>query len=115
MSEKAGALLWNRRRVAIGSSTTVNTGLTQVNKAFGNSSINEPVLGDGVVPSRVQVIPMAPLDAWTGVTHEEPFLDTDGLVKVVFHVANEGSATINVLFWDPHTSIGPGQADTYEA
>jgi hypothetical protein len=127
MSTKAGALLWHRRRLTLSAGlTTVDTGLTQLNKSFANDSIGEPPLGvaiappgppDGTTPaSRVHVIPMSPIPAWTSVTHGEPFVDpATGTVKVTFNntVSPAGPVTINVLFWDPHTIVGPGQADTY--
>jgi len=126
MGTKAGALLWNRRRITLTNcvNTTIDTGLTQVNKSFAGMSPNEPPLGitiappgppDGSLPaSRVQVIPQAPLAAWSVVTHGEPFVDpADGTVKVVFVVTGHTPVTINVLFWDPHSIVGPGQASTY--
>jgi len=127
MSTKAGALLWHRMRLTLSAGlTTVDTGLTQLNKSFANDSIGEPPLGvaiappgppDGTLPaSRVHVIPMSPIPAWTSVTHGEPFVDpATGTVKVTFNnvVSPAGPVTINVLFWDPHTIVGPGQADTY--
>ena len=126
MSTKAGTLLWNRKRITLApGDTTIDTGLTQLSKIFTSMSPGEPPLGvttsppgppDGALPaSRVQVIPQAPLAAWNGVTHGEPFVDpATGTVKVLF--TNGGAtAAINVLFWDPHTIVGPGQADTYNA
>jgi len=128
---KAGVLLWNRQRITLPNGfTTINTGLTQVSKAFGNMSLNEPPLGvsiappgppDGTLPaSRVHVIPEAPLAAWAAITHGEPFVDpATGTVKVTFNNATAGSpppsVEINVLFWDPHSMVGPGEADTYNA
>lgn len=124
MSTKAGTLLWNRRRLLLVEGTTdVDTGLRQPQQAFGASSIDEPPLGiAGIAPpppgtlpaSRVQVIPLAPTTVWGAITHSEPWLNTaTGTVFVTFVNSNEGSLDINVLFWDPHTSIGPGKADTY--
>lgn len=126
MSAKAGQLLWNRVRIASlapGPSAPINTGLRQVNLAFNNSSVNEPPLGgrqptisDIGLASRVQVIPMSPIAQWTNVYNQEPYLAADGYVYVIFNNLNEGAATdLNVLFWDPHTAIGPGAADTYMA
>lgn len=126
MSTNAGNLLWNRQRITLAPGVTdIDTGLTQVQLGFGESSVNEPPLGvsaaaapaPGTLPaSRVQVIPMAPLAGWTGVTHSEPYVNTTtGTVHVAFDNTNEIATTINVLFWDPHTSIGPGQAQTYNA
>jgi hypothetical protein len=126
MSTKAGALLWNRQRITLPPGlTTVDTGLTQVNKSFAGMSPNEPPLGveaappgppDGALPaSRVQVIPMAPMSAWALIGHGEPFVDpATGTVKVTF---NNGGAPVevNICFWDPHSMVGPGQADAYNA
>lgn len=105
--------------------TTVDTLITQPSRAFDNSSSGEPPLGiagtmppaDGATPaSRVMVIPEPPTAGWTGVTHGEPYFDTaSGTVKVQLRNAGGSIASLNVLFWDPHTSIGPGQADTYQA
>ena len=127
MSTKAGTLLWNRKRITLApGDTTIDTGLTQLSKIFASMSPGEPPLGvttsppgppDGTLPaSRVQVIPQAPLGPWNSVTHGEPFIDpATGTVKVTFVLDSEGSVTINVLFWDPHSMVGPGQADTYNS
>jgi hypothetical protein len=128
MSTKAGNLLWNRRRVSVGpANTDIDTGLRQANMSFDASSDSEPPLGisgvappaDGSLPaSRVQVIPLAPISEWMGaaISHSEPWFNTaTGTVFVTFRSGNEGQADINVLFWDPHTLVGPGEADTYNA
>jgi hypothetical protein len=102
--------------------TDIDTGLTQLNKTFADQSPNEPTLGVTATsapslgvppPSRVRVVPLAPTNAWAVVTHGEPYFDpTTETVHVEF--ANAGSSIeVNVLFWDPHTIVGPGQADTY--
>jgi hypothetical protein len=118
MSKKAGALLWNRQRVTVPAATNggppgtldVDTGLTQENKAFAGMSLNEPTFGN---PSRIQVVPLSPIPAWATLTHGEPFFNTTtGTIHVVFSNA-AGAATINVLFWDPHSIVGPGVAVTY--
>lgn len=126
MSTKAGALLWNRQRLTLAPGiTVVDTGLRQVDKAFNNMSLNEPPLGvsaappgppDGTTPaSRVMVIPQPPnYTAWLSITHGEPFVDpATGTVKVTFNNGNEEPETVNALFWDPHSILGPGQADPY--
>lgn len=112
MSTKAGQLLWNRVRLTLPpvQSFTVDTGLTQLSKNFDASSLNEPTLGG--LASRVQVIPLLPIDNWTNVSHGEPYL-LNGTVHVDFTSIGEGPVTINVLFWDPHTVIGPGNAQSY--
>ncbi len=125
MSKKAGALLWHRMRITLqGGDTDVDTGVTQLGKSFENDSLGEPPLGiSGVAPppsgtlpaSRVDVVPMAPTTAWTNITHSEPYFNTTtNTVHVVFTNAS-APIEINVLFWDPHTIVGPGQADTYNA
>ena len=112
MSKKAGQLLWNRRNISLPAGPSViDTGLTQLNRAWDNSSNAEPGFG---TPSRIQVIPMAPLSAWTNVTHAEPvFNATTETVQIAFFNASEGPQTLNVLFWDPATAVGPGEADPY--
>lgn len=131
MSKTAGQLLWRRIRiesipVSVEGGTDIDTGLTQVNKSFDASSVDEPPLGvtslsapiPGTLPaSRVHVIPLAPLDKWFGITHSEPYFNpATGTVHVTFFNQGERGtvSNLNVLFWDPHTSIGPGQADTYD-
>lgn len=129
MSTNAGNLLWNRKRIALGNGvTSIDTGLRQTNLSFGASSDNEPVLaiagasapGAGALPaSRVQVIPLAGVAggaSWDGIgVSGEPYLKpATGTVWVDFIGTDlEGTVHLNVLFWDPHTSVGPGQADTY--
>lgn len=122
MSTKAGQLLWRRAQITLEPGVTdFDTGLTQLNRAFENSSIDEPGLGSTPFPidpndgSRIQVIPLAPLNAWATVLNAEPFLDpTTNTIHVLFaQFVDEVPVTINVLFWDPHTAIGPGRAMTY--
>lgn len=130
MGLKAGALLWHRMRITLPAATTlapstlnVDTGLTQPNRSFESYSPGEPPLGvvaavpppDGTPPaSRIQVIPMAPLAAWTLVTHGEPYLDTDtDTIHVLFTNSGPTPIEINALFWDPHSMVGPGEANTY--
>ncbi len=125
MGTKAGALLWNRQHLTLPVGlTAIDTGLAQVDKAFGSMSPNEPPLGvtsappgppDGTLPaSRIMVIPQAPTASWTNITHGEPYLNpATGTIFVTFNFAGQGLATINVLFWNPHSLVGPGDADTY--
>ena len=110
MGLKAGTLLWNRRRFDLPSGTTaIDTGLTQVNKSFSGMSPDEPALAQ-----RVQVIPMAPTNKWLSITHGEPYVGAGGTVWVDFTNTNEGDITdVNALFWDPHSIVGPGDADAY--
>ncbi len=121
---KAGNLLWHRMRVTITGTQDVDTLVTQNVKIF--DAPNEPSMGvveAGATPpaagtppaSRIEVIPMAPLAAWANITHSEPYFDaTTGTMHVTF-VNGGAPAEINVLIWDPHSLIGPGQADTYHA
>jgi hypothetical protein len=124
MSTANGTLLWNRQHLTLSAGLNdVDTGLIQQSQAFGASSANEPPLGiagttapaPGSLPaSRVQVIPLPPTPAWTNVTISEPWVSTvTGTVHVTFTSSSEVPIEVNVLFWDPHTSIGPGQADPY--
>lgn len=117
MSAKEGQLLWNRRRITLQAGVTdVATGLKQVSLAFNNSSVNEPSF-NFVSGSRVQVIPLAPTVHWISgdISHSEPYLNADGTIHVIFTNSSSPAAEheINVLFWNPHTLIGPGTADVY--
>ncbi len=127
MSQKAGALLWNRMQITVPTAGghVFDTGLTQLNRGFANSSVNEPPLGvisaspgpaDNTLPaSRVMVIPQPPYVRWANITHGEPYVDaTTGRVNVTF-ANSDSQVVLNVLFWDPHTAVGPGRADTYHA
>lgn len=123
MSANAGNLLWSRSRVpVIDGQVDFDTGLRQSNLSFGSNSVDEPPLGVTAVPpgpapgdlpaSRVMVIPLPPLAVWSDITIGEPYLDpTTGTVHVRFGATS--AKTINVLFWDPHSAIGPGLAATY--
>lgn len=123
MSRKAGQLLWNRVHFSVphDSGVIVSTGLRQVNNNYEAQSINEPPMG-GIEPgptaglaSRVQVIPMMPLENWIYIAHEEPYIDANGYVFVLFTNSSGQTVTLNALFWAPHTVVGPGDADTYNA
>lgn len=125
MSRKSGALLWRRMHLTFALGQTfadIDTGLTQVNKSFAGMSLGEPPLGDGIVPSRVQVIPLAPTANWTNIGISEPTFDpVTGTVHVtVFWTGpipeppgQVQMPDLNVLFWDPHSLASPGDADTY--
>lgn len=121
MSRKAGALLWNRMQIVLAAGTTdIDTGITQVNAAFGDG---QPSLGvratstpaPGALPaSRIQVVPLAPTPVWADVTHGEPYFNTTtNTIHVAFTFSGKGGGTINVLFWDPHTLVSPGEAAAY--
>lgn len=133
MGTKAGTLLWNRQHITLQPGfTSFDTELTQLNKGFADMSPGEPPLGveiappgppDGTLPpSRVHVVPMSPISAWLAVTHGEPFVNpATNTVWVTFNNATLSGGeipvpvpvTVNVLFWDPHSIVGPGQAETY--
>lgn len=110
MPKVAGQLLWNRvmtEYLLPAKPTPVSTGLTQKSLAFGS---NQPNLAQ-----RVMVIPMAPMSAWDYVTHGDPYVDTDGTITVDFTYGGQDQqgVYVNVLFWAPHTGIGPGSAVSY--
>jgi len=122
MGLKAGALLWNRMRFQVLDGVIdIDTGLTQLNRSFPDYSPGEPPLGvnaavspiAGTLPaSRIMIIPLAPLSDWASVTHGEPYFST---VTNTIHVqfSNGVDVFVNALFWNPHSLIGPGNADTY--
>jgi hypothetical protein len=119
MSRKAGALLWNRMQITVPPAVNggppgtldVDTGLTQVNKSFPDMSPGEPNFGN---PSRIQVIPLAPTLPWMNITHGEPtFNATTNTIHVTFSNPQPVAAQLNVLFWNPHSLVGPGDADNY--
>jgi hypothetical protein len=130
MTKRGNQLLWNRMRLTLPHTTIgdggniphpvdVDTGLCQPTLAFEHG---EPIL-DGEdpslpfvgVPSRVQVLPMLPWSAFDDVTHAEPYFDdATGTVHVVMLNSNLfADVEVNVLFWDPHLYISPGDADCY--
>jgi hypothetical protein len=119
MTKRGGQLLWNRMHLTLPAGVTeVDTGLCQPSLAFEHG---EPIL-DGEDPSipipagiasRVMVHPMMPTINWAYITHAEPYVSaTTGTVWVSFF-NSEAETTINVLFWDPHLLVSPGDADTY--
>lgn len=111
MALQAGELLIHRMQVTLGSGDTeVDTGVTQANLGV---QPDPPVGGSDTVPSRIMVKILPPIDNWGGVTISEPVLDpVTNTVHVTF--TNPGAATtVNVLIWDPHTLMGPVDADLY--
>lgn len=119
--------------IVVNSSTPldVDTGIWQPNRSFRANSALEPgmpeVGADPLLnPSRLEVVPEAPLDNWLLIGHEQPFAHlnvggpNDG--KVTMHVIftnhdtdPDVDTTINVFFWCPDTKVGPGEADVYAA
>jgi len=118
MSTKNGQLLVSRQQITLDGHDpqVIDTGLRQVNQAFGASSVNEPNLA-----ARTMIIPLIGSDAASGDWRDvrvtgEPFIGPDGTVLVEMRYVGEGrDVTVNVLFWAPHTSIGPVDADLYTA
>lgn len=112
MALQAGQLLIRRMQLALApGATDVDTGLVQANLGVNP---DPPVGGvDGVTASRVMVDVLPPWPAWANLTVSEPVLDpVTKTVHVIFTNAG-GTAHINVLFWDPHTLMGPVDADVY--
>jgi len=70
-----------------------------------------------LLPSRVMVIPLAPIDPWVlgNVRVFAPPQLVNGTVHVTLLVGGEeiGVVFINVLFWDPSSLVGPVSADPY--
>jgi hypothetical protein len=120
----------------------IDTGIQQVNKSFDSSSIDEPIMGvtpvpldipefiddSGVLaiialpvppgslpPSRLMVVPLPPIAPWVQITiPTEPFFNPNtNTINIV--LANGGllDVQLNFLVWNPHTIVGPGQADVY--
>lgn len=115
MSKIAGQLLWNRVHDTVPAQVdqtpgtlTINTQIAQVSKAFGD---DPALVGE---PTRIQVIPLCPTASWTYITHGEPVL-VNGQYQITFTNTDTNPAVINVLFWDPHSHVGPGMADYYNA
>jgi hypothetical protein len=132
MSAQAGNLHWKRARLILtgdGAGDNIDTGIKVAGRAYdqagGPGNPVDPPLGleqagppaNGATPaSRLMVVMLPPLSAWTGVTMGEPYLDTDtDTVHVVLTSNIEGGSSPNVLFWAPHTNAGPGKCDTYNA
>jgi hypothetical protein len=116
MSAKNGQLLVSRQQITlVAGPQTIDTGLRQVNQSFGASSESEPGLAE-----RTMIIPLAASSSATGdwslVRVADPTIGPDGAVRVQMTWLGEASsATYNVLFWAPHTSIGPVDAEPYSA
>jgi len=107
MAEQAGHLLINRQRIAlVGGANVIDTGLKQTNLNF------DP---DPDMALRTMVIPLPPIDNWAGITIDNPvYSAVTETVQVTINNPGQG-IEINVLFWDPHTSICPLDADDYNA
>jgi hypothetical protein len=104
MAKSDGQLLVVRRAITlVNGDVVVDTGLCQL-----NLGVTPPLDGSDTVPSRVMVVPMAPLADWAGVTHGEPFI-ASGTVQVVFH--GVGATVVNVMFLAPAEFMGPIDVD----
>lgn len=115
MSAKNGQLLVSRQQITlVAGSNIIDTGLRQVNQSFGASSESEPGLAE-----RTMIIPLVGSnDAagnWSLVrVAAEPSIGPNGTVLVeLTWLGESGDGTYNVLFWAPHTSIGPVNAEAY--
>ncbi len=116
-------LLWSRQQLTlqVGETKDVDTGINQGTLAglppLGVSGTAAPAAGT-LPASRIQVIPMAPLSKWSdgNIINGEPYWNTTtGTVHVEFSNTGGSSVYFNVLFWDPHSMIGPGDAAVYGA
>lgn len=102
MSKIAGQLLWNRVKDTLEVETKIfDTGLCQ------KSAAEDPNFA-----SRVMVIPQAPLASWDSVTIGEPYM-LNGTVHVALTKSQGETVEIRVLFWAPHTVVGPVDVDPY--
>jgi len=116
MSAKNGQLLISRQQITlVAGANVIDTGLRQVNQAFGASSVGEPDLAE-----RTMVIPLPGSSTATGnwslVRVANPTIGPNGTVLVTLTWLGEaGSAIYNVLFWAPHTLVGPVDAEPYIA
>jgi hypothetical protein len=106
MPIRSGQRLWNRKHLVLEvGENIVPHGLTQLRRNI-----------DPQFAPAVQIIPLPPLDAWAGVQlGAQP--DSE---NVMFIVPDTGGKTgkpeqveLDVLFWEPHTVVGPGDADEY--
>lgn len=94
----AGQRLWNRQQINVPvGSTDVPHGLMQQNLAI-----------DPALAASIMVIPLPPTSNWDNITTGEP---TASIVP--FSNSGGGNVDLNVLFWLPHTMMGPGDAATY--
>lgn len=117
MSTKNGQLLVSRQQITLApGANVIDTGLRQVNHSFGSSSVGEPDLAE-----RTMVVPLpgsaSATGNWGQVTLTAgPSIGPDGTVILTLTWAgSEGTGKYNVLFWAPHTSIGPVDAAPYIA
>jgi len=113
MALQNGALLVHRlRRTFQTGDTDLDTEVRVPSRAFAP---DPDVNGSQAFqrPSRVQIIPLAPLDAWAGVTHDEPFLSPiTKTVHIIVHVP-AGPVELNVLVDAIQTMTAPLTCDTY--
>ncbi len=94
----SGQRLWNRQQINVPvGSTDVPHGLLQQNLSI-----------DPSLAASIMVIPLPPTGNWANITTGEP---TASIVP--FSNSGGGNVDLNVLFWLPHTMMGPGDAAAY--
>jgi hypothetical protein len=98
----AGQKLWNRKHITLkaGETTAVPHGLRQVRRNI-----------DPTFKQAVQIIPLPPLANWVGI--ELGAQPDDEYVYLVNNAGTGNDVEVDVLFWEPHTVVGPGDADDY--
>jgi hypothetical protein len=118
MSAKNGQLLISRQQITlVAGANVIDTGLRQANLSFGSSSAGEPDLA-----ARTMIIPLPASTSATGDwslvrISAEPVVGPDGtvLVELTWTSDDPDTGTVNVLFWAPHTLVGPVDAAPYIA
>lgn len=101
MALQAGNLLINRRHL------TLAAGVTSITTGIKVSSNNL----DPQLPARLMVLVMPPTSNWNAINAmSEPYMSGTDLI-VDFSCTS--ATTINVLFFLPHSIIGPVSADDY--
>jgi len=93
----SGQRLWNRAHLTLTSGENIIPHrLAQVNRNI-----------DPQFAPSVQIIPLPPLANWVGVElGAQP--DDENVVLI-----SPDDREVDVLFWEPHTVVGPGDADDY--
>lgn len=94
-------LLINRKQITLpnGVTTTIDTELAW-----------NPLRG----PEQLMVIPLIPIATWVNITMGEPYIDpATGTAKVDFTNSGTSPEILNVLFWLPHSIVGPGETASY--
>lgn len=116
MSKRSGTLLWRRMQFGSlfldGLEHDIDTGLTQVGQALGP---DEPPIDGNIGPSRIMVLVLQQFIPTANIQlKRQPFIDpVTNTVHVLLQNTGDPTQGVSILFWDPHTLIGPGQADPY--